>query len=113
MCTYPLAVIPSQAHNVYTLADRDRNGTLDNDELQQMQRAVKGIHPELLPSPLTPAFAEQIALGIDTDGSGDVDRVEWITFVTQQAKQHGERPMLKLMQVLGKQLADCWQPGAP
>lgn len=71
---------------------------------------LQRVHPESFPHPLTPAFAEQLCASIDTDGSGDVDRVEWINFITQQARRHGERPMLKLMQVLGKQLDKLWTP---
>ena len=99
-----------EAHRVYTLADRDRNGTLDMEEIEMMRKCMQRMHPDLYPHPLTPAFAQQICSNIDTDGSGDVDRVEWINFITQQARQHGERPMLKLMQVLGKQLDKLWVP---
>ena len=99
-----------EAHRVYTLADRDRNGSLDMKEVEMMRRCLQRVHPESFPHPLTPAFAEQLCASIDTDGSGDVDRVEWINFITQQARRHGERPMLKLMQVLGKQLDKLWTP---
>ena len=56
------------------------------------------------------AYIASLYSQLDTDNSGDVDRVEWITFITQQARIHGERPMLKLMQVLGKQLDQLWTP---
>lgn len=99
-----------EAHRVYTLADRDRNGTLDMEEIELMRKCLQRVHPELWPHPLTPAFAEGICGGIDTDNSGDVDRGEWVTFITEQARAYGERPMLKLMQVLGKQLDKLWTP---
>ena len=46
---------------------------------------------------------------IDTDGNGQIDRAEWIDYVTREARAHGERPMLKLMKVLTKQLACMWK----
>ena len=99
-----------EAHRVFTLSDSDRNGTLDVQEMQRMQRMLTQIDPDLYPAPLTPAFANKvISAAIDTDGDGVVDRGEWIAFVTQQAKASGERPMLKLMQLLGKQLDKCWR----
>ena len=46
---------------------------------------------------------------IDTDGSGQIDRaVEWIDYVTREAREHGERPMLKLMKILSKRVNDMW-----
>ena len=48
---------------------------------------------------------------IDTEGNGQIDRAEWIDYVTREARAHGERPMLKLMQLLGKRVNDMWVPG--
>ena len=48
---------------------------------------------------------------IDTDGNGTIDRAEWIDYVTREAREHGERPMLKLMKLLGKRVNDMWVPG--
>ena len=50
---------PSQAQNVFTVADRDTNGTLDPSELSDMRRAILRMEPELLKHPLTPAFADK------------------------------------------------------
>ena len=50
---------PSQAQNVFTVADRDTNGTLDTSELSDMRRAILRMEPELLKHPLTPAFADK------------------------------------------------------
>lgn len=76
-----------------------------------MRQLVQRVHPDLYPAPLTPAFAAKFTGScIDTDGSGDVDRGEWLDFVLKAARENGERPMLKLMQLIGKQLADQWTP---
>ena len=92
-------------------ADRDTNGTLDMDELKLLQQCMRELHPDLYPHPLTPAIAEKVVGSIlDTDGDGVVDRGEWVDFITKQAAQNGERPMLKLMQTLGKRLATKWAP---
>lgn len=54
-------------------------------------------------------FADQVLFDeIDTDGSGDIDRVEWVTFVAKQARAYGERPMFKLMQTLRKEMDEKW-----
>ena len=59
--------------------------------------------------PCTPALAKKITgAALDTDGDGVIDRGEWIAFVTEQAHTHGERPVLKLMQMLAKQLETMW-----
>ena len=68
-------------------------------------------YPDLYPYPLTPAIAEKVVGSVlDTDGDGVVDRGEWIDFITKHAGEVGERPMLKLMQVLSKRLAMKWTP---
>lgn len=100
----------NECHTVFTLADADTNGTLDMDELKMMQQCLKNIHPDLYPAPLTPAIADEVVgNALDTDGDGVISRAEWVAFITKQAHQNGERPMLKLMQVLAKQLATMWR----
>ena len=47
---------------------------------------------------------------IDTDGNGHIDRAEWMEYVTREARAHGERPMLKLIQLLKKRINDLWIP---
>ena len=79
-------------------------------QLKLLQQCMRELRPELYPHPLTPAFAEKVVGSvIDTDGDGVVDRREWVDFITRQAaKNGGERPMLKLMQMLGKRLDAVW-----
>ena len=60
-----------------------------------------------LPCPL-PA-PKVVGSALDSDGDGVISRGEWIAFITKQAHANGERPMLKLMQVLSKQLASMWK----
>ena len=56
-----------------------------------------------------PGFADQVLFeSIDTDGSGDIDRVEWVTFIAKQARTYGERPMFNLMQTLRKEMDEKW-----
>ena len=56
-----------------------------------------------------PAFADKVLFDeIDTDGSGDIDRVEWVTFVAKQARAFGERPMFKLLQTLRREMDEKW-----
>ena len=56
-----------------------------------------------------PKFANEVLFEqIDTDGSGDIDRVEWVTFIAKQARAHGERPMFKLLQTLRKEMDEKW-----
>jgi hypothetical protein len=79
------------------------------EEMKLLQRCMKELHPDLYPYPLTPAIADKVVgHALDTDGDGVVDRGEWVDFITKQAAEYGERPMLKLMQVLGKRLATKW-----
>ena len=100
-----------EANRVYTCADRDRSGTLSFKELEMMRKLITRMDPKLIPAPLTPRIADDfMASRIDTDGSNDIDRREWVVFVAEQAKRHGERPMLKLMQTLGLELDKLWTP---
>ena len=46
---------------------------------------------------------------MDSNGDGLIDRGEWIEFITAQAREVGERPMLKLMQVLNVQMQPMWR----
>ena len=102
-------IIP-EAHNLFTLADRDRNGTLDFQEVEAIRQLLLVIAPEDYPNPIDPSFADKVmGSAIDEDGSGDIDRVEWINFVTRQANVHGERPMLRLLQLLKKELNKQWR----
>lgn len=100
-----------EAHRVFTLADRDRNNTLDMHELSMIRNVLMGLNPDLFPAPLTPQFAESVMGSvIDTDRSGDIDRVEWIAFVTKHAKLNGERSMLRMMRMIATQLEKGWMP---
>ena len=130
-----------EAHQVFTFADRDRNGTMDRGELDLVRRILASMDPDLIPAPLTkecgargshtvPALCVHPVLmpidrpalcaprrradramtweKIDTDGNGTIDRAEWIDYVTREAREHGERPMLKLMKILSKRVNDMW-----
>jgi len=102
-----------EAHQVFTFADRDRNGTMDRGELDLVRRILASMDPDLIPAPLTKERADRAMTWekIDTDGNGTIDRAEWIDYVTREAREHGERPMLKLMKLLGKRVNDMWVPG--
>jgi hypothetical protein len=92
-------------------AQRDTNGTLDMAELEELRVALKFLHPDLYPWPLTPAIADQVVgSALDTDGDGVISRTEWLNFVIEMARKHSEKAMLKLMQVLSKELAKKWKP---
>ena len=79
------------------------------NELKLLQQCMRELRPELYPHPLTPAIAKKVVGSvIDTNGDGVVDRGEWVDFITKQAAENGERPMLKLMQILGKRLDAVW-----
>jgi len=102
-----------EAHQVFTFADRDRSGTMERNELDFVKNIVASLPDDLIPHPLTKELAESSMTweAIDSDGNGSIDRAEWIEYVTSQAHRHGERPMLKLMQLLGKRINDMWLPG--
>ena len=54
-------------------------------------------------------FADQVLFDeIDTDGSGDIDRKEWITFISKQARAIGERPIFQLMKTLRVEMDQNW-----
>ena len=42
-----------EAHQVFTFADRDRNGTIDRGELDLVRRILANLDPDLIPAPLT------------------------------------------------------------
>ena len=44
-----------EAHQVFTFADRDRNGTIDRAELDLVRRILANLDPDLIPAPLTKA----------------------------------------------------------
>ena len=46
--------------------------------------------------------------GIDTDGNGLIDRVEWVNFVAKQSKVYGERGMFKLLQTMRNEMDQKW-----
>jgi hypothetical protein len=68
-------------------------------------------HPSLCaPSLLAPsACAQVVGEAMDSNGDGVIDRGEWIDFITSQAREVGERPMLKLMQILNHALQPMWR----
>jgi len=102
-----------EAHQVFTFADRDRNGSIDRGELDFVRRILDSIPDDLIPAPLTKQLADRAMTWekIDTDGNGTIDRNEWVAYVIREARVHGERPMLRLMQVLAKNVNDMWIPG--
>ena len=61
-----------------------------------------------------PEFADKLLFDeIDTDGNGQIDRIEWITFIANQSKVYGERGMFKLLQTIRKEMDENWSlPGA-
>ena len=44
-----------EAHQVFTSADRDRNGSIDRGELDLVRRILASLDPDLIPAPLTKA----------------------------------------------------------
>ena len=55
------------------------------------------------------ACAQVLGEAMDSNGDGVIDRGEWIDFITSQAREVGERPMLKLMQILNHALQPMWR----
>ena len=56
-----------------------------------------------------PGFADKLLFsGIDTDGNGLIDRVEWVNFVAKQSKVYGERGMFKLLQTMRNEMDQKW-----
>jgi hypothetical protein len=60
-----------------------------------------------------PDFADKLLFDeIDADGNGQVDRIEWVNFVTRQSQVYGERAMFKLLQTIRKEMDQSWSlPG--
>lgn len=94
-----------EAHNVFTLADWDTSGGLDMKEVALIRQCVQTIPKEHLPYPLSPAIADKVVGQVlDTNGDGIISRTEWIEFILREVEENGEKAMLRLMQVLSKQL---------
>ena len=70
--------ILTEAHTVFTLIDRNSTGTLDMEEVAELRRCLKKMHPDRYPHPLTPGIADQIVGKVmDRDGNGVVDFQEF------------------------------------
>lgn len=55
------------------------------------------------------ASKQVVAEAMDSNDDGLIDRGEWIDFIAAQARKVGERPMLKLMQLLNVHLQPMWR----